>query len=583
MALIEKNEKILKISQNFLEKDKKSLINEFKESENLYKNQILSLTQENNLYKSEIERLNKKILSQTEKLAQFESDSKFSKEEFLNLKKQNEENIKENSFLKEKIKKIENFYKQKEEKLKTELQESKSKYSELESEFYKKIEKLSSQVNPKNNLKTSGISQDQLKTLMNQKKVLENSFLQEKQNLIRENENYSKKITQLKKNILLEKEKVLSIENQLEYNQKSWMDDVERLNKIIESLEQELYEKNIEKNETVEALNQVFIDRENEFCKIFSEIQEQLNEYKKNSENVIETDENNRKINEFIENSCNIYKKIKKIRENLNPLIQNLINLLETSLENQNKTENFGIVQENNLKSEELTQLLQNAKNLIKNAENDKSRIEKQQEDLFNYLKTHEKQWLELENNRLLEFTSLRNENKDLHQKILDLQTEKMRKTENSKDFKQISEDLAFQNKGLIQKLEKKIQSVHKKNECDIRSWGLQEELYKKTIKTLTDQQKRQISLETHTKNFKKLKPELKTRQKSLILIDLKQKDFEIQNLSNLLKTQESFHLAQKKIFFEAFSKLSKFDFELFTYYEFFICKMLELKNSFDS
>ena len=45
------------------------------------------------------------------------------------------------------------------------------------------------------------------------------------------------------------------------------MDDVERLNKIIESLEQELYEKNIEKNETVEALNQVFIDRENEFCK----------------------------------------------------------------------------------------------------------------------------------------------------------------------------------------------------------------------------------------------------------------------------------------------------------------------------
>ena len=56
---------------------------------------------------------------------------------------------------------------------------------------------------------------------MNQKKVLENSFLQEKQNLIRENENYSKKITQLKKNILLEKEKVLSIENQLEYNQKS--------------------------------------------------------------------------------------------------------------------------------------------------------------------------------------------------------------------------------------------------------------------------------------------------------------------------------------------------------------------------
>ena len=583
LALIEKNEKILKISQNFLEKDKKSLINEFKESENLYKNQILSLTQENNLYKSEIERLNKKILSQTEKLAQYESDSKFSKEEFLNLKKQNEENIKENSFLKEKIKKIENFYKQKEEKLKTELQESKSKYSELESEFYKKIEKLSSQVNPKNNLKTSGISQDQLKTLMNQKKVLENSFLQEKQNLIRENENYSKKITQLKKNILLEKEKVLSIENQLEYNQKSWMDDVERLNKIIESLEQELYEKNIEKNETVEALNQVFIDRENEFCKIFSEIQEQLNEYKKNSENVIETDENNRKINEFIENSCNIYKKIKKIRENLNPLIQNLINLLETSLENQNKTENFGIVQENNLKSEELTQLLQNAKNLIKNAENDKSRIEKQQEDLFNYLKTHEKQWLELENNRLLEFTSLRNENKDLHQKILDLQTEKMRKTENSKDFKQISEDLAFQNKGLIQKLEKKIQSVHKKNECDIRSWGLQEELYKKTIKTLTDQQKRQISLETHTKNFKKLKPELKTRQKSLILIDLKQKDFEIQNLSNLLKTQESFHLAQKKIFFEAFSKLSKFDFELFTYYEFFICKMLELKNSFDS
>ena len=221
LALIEKNEKILKISQNFLEKDKKSLINEFKESENLYKNQILSLTQENNLYKSEIERLNKKILSQTEKLAQYESDSKFSKEEFLNLKKQNEENIKENSFLKEKIKKIENFYKQKEEKLKTELQESKSKYSELESEFYKKIEKLSSQVNPKNNLKTSGISQDQLKTLMNQKKVLENSFLQEKQNLIRENENYSKKITQLKKNILLEKEKVLSIENQLEYNQKS--------------------------------------------------------------------------------------------------------------------------------------------------------------------------------------------------------------------------------------------------------------------------------------------------------------------------------------------------------------------------
>ena len=170
------------------------------------------------------------------------------------------------------------------------------------------------------------------------------------------------------------------------------MDDVERLNKIIESLEQELYEKNIEKNETVEALNQVFIDRENEFCKIFSEIQEQLNEYKKNSENVIETDEKNRKINEFIENSCNIYKKIKKIRENLNPLIQNLINLLETSVENQNKTENFGIVQENNLKSEELTQLLQNAKNFIKNAENDKSRIEKQQEDLFNYLKTHEKQ-----------------------------------------------------------------------------------------------------------------------------------------------------------------------------------------------
>ena len=73
-------------------------------------------------------------------------------------------------------------------------------------------------------------------------------------------------------------------------------------------------------------------------------------------------------------------------------MIQNLINLLETSLENQNKTENFGIVQENNLKSEELTQLLQNAKNFIKNAENDKSRIEKQQEDLFNYLKTHEKQ-----------------------------------------------------------------------------------------------------------------------------------------------------------------------------------------------
>ena len=52
ISIMDKNEKIVNLSQMSLAKEKQNMIKEFKNTENLYKNQINSLTEENNIYKS---------------------------------------------------------------------------------------------------------------------------------------------------------------------------------------------------------------------------------------------------------------------------------------------------------------------------------------------------------------------------------------------------------------------------------------------------------------------------------------------------------------------------------------------------
>lgn len=558
--VFDKNHKILNLPQAYKAKEIQNLMREFKSTETLYKAQIETLTEENTIFKTEIDRLNNKIHGLSCKINESNLELQRLKEhQFLTTTK-NIEALRENESLKEKLKKTENFYKLKQEKLKTELEESKSKYETLESEFSKKLTELLTRSCPPAKKDDTKITSDQLLTLINQKKALEQTFAQKTSELKRENSKYLKTITGLKRQIEGEKQQKIEIEKTFKDDISSLIKDIEALNKEIDRLQRIIIEKEVNYNADIKDLNIFFAEREAEYLENFEKLQEDYQNYKFCMDSIACDNEINLKVNEFVENIHNAQEKIDKIYYGIDLAFRELIKHLQ---EYQNKAipDIFDpLVYKTNETG--TSKLITSVKAIINSIEKQKTTLEAQQENIFKSFESLNNEISIKEKENIKEIIRISNENLEINQKLSEmyqLKADNLRlnkavqishnKNTLNDDYQKIIDDLTSQNKSLQQKLKIKIKSTEKKKYADLETWELREEHYKNTVKTLGDQIKTLSSQVLEIKKFSKFKPDLKN-------LEIKELKSDLSKILNFFEKFQKNNENQQELYLKGFQEL---------------------------
>ena len=544
ISIMDKNEKIVNLSQMSLAKEKQNMIKEFKNTENLYKN----------------------IIQEQESLVSIKLA----------------ENIRENALLKEKIKKIEQFHLQKEEKLTKELNQIKSNYEKLENDFNKKLSQISDRaLISKKTSNITNITQEQLNSLMSQKKLADECFIQEKNRLLKEISKQNKTISQLNKELAYEKELQTRMEYGFKNDIQSLINDIENANSKIDSLMDEVDQRENNYNEKISELNQIFDEREGEFFKTLQEFQDEFNDYKEHMELTAQKNEKSLKIEDFRSELKIISKNLEQNRDNLGQKLDDIKEILQYS------TDHFKIIaysprSNNNHKDSELTILLENIKNLMKVIKNNKAVMEKLQNELSAYFEAHQIEIINKENENLKKLYLLSNENAEMQQKLLEINKNKpfeirlkknsKKKLEDEECFEEeekndekdkIIADLAQQNQVLIGKLKKKLISNEKKQRCELDAWELREEIYKKAIKNISEQIGSINSQLKEAKRLKNSSNELKIKQLSQLNEELISKDSEISYFKQELASHQADFIKERENFQEGLIRFQKFNSEI--------------------
>ncbi|OMJ78359.1 hypothetical protein SteCoe_21841 [Stentor coeruleus] len=576
LSIMEKNEKIINITQNALMKDKQNMIKEFKSTENLFKTQINTLNEENTAYKAEIDRLNGKLemlQNKNEKLIEELNKAKI----FVETSKTNtQEFVSKNEQLHQKLQKIEYQSKQREEKLKQDLLASQNQSKTLESEFLNKIEELSKKiVSPAKS--NSRIPENQLQALLAQKKDIEKVFIQEKNGLTREIEKYLKTIKELKKRIEQEKNAWESMENSYKNDIKILFDDLETANKEIKRLEQEIEYK--DKMYTTEILdvNMKSEEREKEISMILEELQGELKVYKDSIEKKFEKKENSFKNKEIYEYIRKKYKKIKCLSGQTNNFIAELISFLNSSVSAPETL--IQIPQKPVQISAESLNIIKTLKTSI---ESKLKTLEKQQQTLENYFEEHSSELISKEKNNIQEIIKISNENMELNSKLSVLQcmrseyltylraltTSKEKLPEIDNEMNTVNQELVAQNTKLLKKISKKTLSLKTKQNSELDAWILRENLYKKSLKALKDQISLLFTQIQELEKVKDIQTEFIKGQNTELLQEIAFKTEEITNIKTTKFQAEERMKEKERYFEECVTKLQKMECEVFQCFE---------------
>lgn len=576
LSIMEKNDKIINITQNALMKDKQNMIKEFKSTENLLKTQIDALNEENAVYKAEIDRINGKlemIQNKNEKLIGELNKAKV----FVETSKTNtQELLRKNEQLQQKLQKIEYQSKQKEEKLKQELQASQNQNKTLENEFLNKIEELSKKIiiPAKSN---SRVPEAQLQTLLAQKKEIEEGFIQEKNCMNREIEKYLKTIKELKKRIEQEKNLRESMENSYKNDIKILFDDLETANKEIKRLEQDIeYKDKLYTTEILEV-NMKSEEREKEISLILEELQDEIKVYKDGMEKHFEKKENSFKNKEVYEYIRKKYKKIKSLSDQTKSFISELIEFLHSSTSVPEIP--IQLPQKPVQISTESLKILKTLKASVKSG---LKTLEKQQQALECFFEEHSSELISKEKSNIQEIIKVSNENMELNSKLSVLQcmrseyltylraltTSKEKLPEIDAEMHAVNQELVTQNTKLLEKISKKALSLKTKQNSELDAWVLRENIYKKSLKALKDQISLLFTQIQELKKAKDIQNEFIKGQNTELLQEIVVKAEELENIKTR-HIQAEERMKEKEQYFEVcISKLQKMECEVFQYFE---------------
>lgn len=576
LSIMEKNDKIINITQNALMKDKQNMIKEFKSTENLLKTQIDALNEENAVYKAEIDRINGKlemIQNKNEKLIGELNKAKV----FVEASKTNtQELLRKNEQLQQKLQKIEYQSKQREEKLKQELQASQNQNKTLENEFLNKIEELSKKIviPAKSN---SRVPEAQLQTLLAQKKEIEEGFIQEKNCMNREIEKYLKTIKELKKRIEQEKNLRESMENSYKNDIKILFDDLETANKEIKRLEQDIeYKDKLYTTEILEV-NMKSEEREKEISLILEELQDEIKVYKDGMEKHFEKKENSFKNKEVYEYIRKKYKKIKSLSDQTKSFISELIEFLHSSTSVPEIP--IQLPQKPVQISTESLKILKTLKASVKSG---LKTLEKQQQALECFFEEHSSELISKEKSNIQEIIKVSNENMELNSKLSVLQcmrseyltylraltTSKEKLPEIDAEMHAVNQELVTQNTKLLEKISKKALSLKTKQNSELDAWVLRENIYKKSLKALKDQISLLFTQIQELKKAKDIQNEFIKGQNTELLQEIVVKAEELENIKTT-HIQAEERMKEKEQYFEVcISKLQKMECEVFQYFE---------------
>lgn len=576
LSIMEKNDKIINITQNALMKDKQNMIKEFKSTENLLKTQIDALNEENAVYKAEIDRINGKlemIQNKNEKLIGELNKAKV----FVETSKTNtQELLRKNEQLQQKLQKIEYQSKQREEKLKQELQASQNQNKTLENEFLNKIEELSKKIiiPAKSN---SRVPEAQLQTLLAQKKEIEEGFIQEKNCMNREIEKYLKTIKELKKRIEQEKNLRESMENSYKNDIKILFDDLETANKEIKRLEQDIeYKDKLYTTEILEV-NMKSEEREKEISLILEELQDEIKVYKDGMEKHFEKKENSFKNKEVYEYIRKKYKKIKSLSDQTKSFISELIEFLHSSTSVPEIP--IQLPQKPVQISTESLKILKTLKASVKSG---LKTLEKQQQALECFFEEHSSELISKEKSNIQEIIKVSNENMELNSKLSVLQcmrseyltylraltTSKEKLPEIDAEMHAVNQELVTQNTKLLEKISKKALSLKTKQNSELDAWVLRENIYKKSLKALKDQISLLFTQIQELKKAKDIQNEFIKGQNTELLQEIVVKAEELENIKTR-HIQAEERMKEKEQYFEVcISKLQKMECEVFQYFE---------------
>lgn len=490
LTILEKNDKILNLSQQTLAKDKRNLLDSLKTSESLYKSQIQSLIQENQAYTSEITRLTQIISSLTSKLGQLTSDlDKSSSKNKIISQSLLESNTKLIQ-LQEKYLKLKNFSKSKQEKLKLDLQEANSNLTILQSDFSSKLETFSCHLKPaatvpvtKAKTKTQGIvTQDQLKNLLNQKKDLEKSFLNEKHLMTSEIQALKKEKKSLQVSLEKEKKTVNELKEIIEANETMIRIEIEKKEKEKEILQDKWGGEKVEMNDFVKSAKIQMMDDEEEYLKVLKEIQEEFQDYKKLGDEVLDKFESKKDFDECLQRLDKMFVKIRNIKKSINVNLDCVGKVVKEFY----SVSPFTIPpNSHNEYTSEYLKVFEELKRTLKAVKLNQVKLENQMETVVKYFDLHSEELITAEKQKIQEFIELSKENILLHSQMQGLIDGKGKdggsKDEDWKSCVEVS-------KSLLETLKKRVNSFKVKQTSELEAWILRENLYKKTIQSLNSQ-----------------------------------------------------------------------------------------------
>lgn len=564
LGLMEKNEKLVNLSQASFARDKKNLAKEFSGTESLYQKQMDLLTDENTVYKKEIARLGSKIGSLEATIQVLSNDLCVVKSNEIALTYRISALTKENESVQGKLADFKSFHKQKTSSLQKSLDEAIQSSTSLQSEFSKVLKSPLPSKKPEN-----FISTDQLAALLKQKKVLEDLYLNEKKILIRENSAHLKTILNLQKQIEYDLEKRLGAEAGLKKDVNLLVSDLERANEEIGRLKKELENIGEVHRAEVNKLNQNYLEREEDFLDSWQRIEEEFEEYKEFAEELERSkEENDRKV-EVIDVMMKNFAEIKGMYEDVTKVLYDIVEGIKKSNE---IIRDINVVhsEPQGFEKAQINKLLVSVEKIQNDVQIDRAKAEKLSNHVLSLLSEHQLDVISKEKESIEQFLTLSNENLNLNQKLLNKIQSDSIEVRTKKALPKISEDPEFATESqkigdFLKNLKKKKISNEKKQRCELEAWELREVLYKKSIKSLSDQFAVLSSQSLSLKRLEKQVPELKVLENALKKSELSQ----LPEVLSAYDLQKSFFLSERSNFLECISKLQHLTSSVFSYFEF--------------
>ena len=326
------------------------------------------------------------------------------------------------------------------------------------------------------------MTQDQLKNLLNQKKDLEKSFLNEKHLMTAEIQSLKKEKKTLQVSLEKEKKTVAELRETVEAREVMIRAEIEKNEKEKESMQDRWGGEKVEMNGFVNSAKIQMMDDGEEYLKVLKEIQDDFQEYKKFGGQVLEKLESGKGFDECLQRLDRMFIKIKNIKKSIN---LNLDCVGKVVKEFYSVTPFTIPPNSHNEYTSEYLKVFEELKKSLKAVKMNQAKLENQMETVVKYFDMHSEELITAEKQKIQEFIELSKENISLHSQMQGF-IEGKGKDASMKDEEWKS--CAEVSKSLLESLKKRVNSFKVKQTSELEAWVLRENLYKKTIQSLNSQ-----------------------------------------------------------------------------------------------